>query len=68
MVSRAAQIAASKGILVVNSAGNEGNKAWHYIIAPADVDGDSLIAAGGRGLDRDGRRASARTVPAPTGA
>jgi serine protease AprX len=46
LVSRAAEIAASKGILVVNSAGNEGNNAWHYIIAPADVDGDSLIAAG----------------------
>ena len=46
IVSRAAQIAASKGILVVNAAGNEGTRAWHYIIAPADVDGDSLIAAG----------------------
>ncbi len=46
LVSRAAQIAASKGILVVNSAGNEGNTVWHYIIAPADVDGDSLIAVG----------------------
>jgi serine protease AprX len=46
VVSRAAEIAASKGILVVNSAGNEGNKTWHYIIAPADVDGDSLLAAG----------------------
>jgi serine protease AprX len=46
IVSRAAQIAASKGILVVNSAGNEGNQAWHFLIAPSDVDGDSLIAAG----------------------
>jgi subtilisin family serine protease len=45
VVSRAAEIAASKGILVVNSAGNEGNKIWHYILAPADVHGDSLIAA-----------------------
>lgn len=45
VVSRAAGIAASKGILLVNSAGNEGNKAWHYVIAPADVHGDSLIAA-----------------------
>jgi hypothetical protein len=31
-----ADIAASKGILVVNSAGNEGNSSWHYIGAPAD--------------------------------
>jgi subtilisin family serine protease len=45
-VSRAAEIAASKGILVVNSAGNEGSKPWHYILAPADVHGDSLIAVG----------------------
>ncbi|MEE9441073.1 MAG: S8 family serine peptidase [candidate division Zixibacteria bacterium] len=40
----AADIAASRGILVVVSAGNEGNKPWHYIIAPAD--GDSVIAVG----------------------
>ena len=46
IVSRAAEIAASKGILVVNSVGNEGNQVWHYLIAPSDVDGDSLIAAG----------------------
>jgi subtilisin family serine protease len=46
LVSRAAQIAASKGILVVNSVGNAGNQVWHYLIAPSDVDGDSLIAAG----------------------
>ena len=45
LVSRAAQIAAAKGILLVNSAGNEGNRPWHYIIAPADVHGDSLVAA-----------------------
>lgn len=45
-VSRAAEIAARKGILLVNSAGNEGLTPWHYIIAPADVHGDSLIAAG----------------------
>ncbi len=45
-VSRAAQIAASKGILLVNSVGNEGASLWHYLIAPADVDGDSLIAVG----------------------
>ena len=46
IVTRAAEIAASKGILVVNSAGNEGTNSWHYILAPADVDGDSLIAVG----------------------
>jgi hypothetical protein len=43
-VSRAADIAASKGILVVVSAGNEGNKPWKYITAPADA--DSVLAVG----------------------
>lgn len=43
-VTRAADIAASKGILVVASAGNERNKVWRRIIAPSD--GDSVIAAG----------------------
>ena len=37
-------IAASKGMLVVNSAGNSGNDPWHYIGAPAD--GDSVLAIG----------------------
>ena len=39
-----ADIAASKGILVVNSAGNSGNSSWYYIGAPAD--GDSVLAIG----------------------
>lgn len=45
-VTRAAQIAASKGILVVTAVGNEGNSAWHYLIAPSDADGDSVLAVG----------------------
>jgi serine protease AprX len=40
----AADLAVSKGIVVVNAAGNERNTPWHYIIAPAD--GDSVIAVG----------------------
>jgi subtilisin family serine protease len=51
-ISRAAQIAASRGILVVNSVGNEGTSPWRYLIAPADVHGDSLIAVGS--VDDDG--------------
>lgn len=43
-VTQAADVAASKGILVVNSAGNERNKEWLHIIAPSD--GDSVIAVG----------------------
>ncbi|MBD3232454.1 MAG: S8 family serine peptidase [candidate division Zixibacteria bacterium] len=50
----AADIAASRGILVVCSAGNEGDDAWRYILAPAD--GDSVIAVGAvnaEGIRRD---------------
>lgn len=46
LVSRAANMAAHKGILVVNSVGNEANKkTWHTIIAPADA--DSVLSVGG---------------------
>jgi serine protease AprX len=45
IITRAADLAASKGIAVFASAGNEGSNAWHYITAPAD--GDSVIAVGG---------------------
>jgi serine protease AprX len=37
-----ADLAAKKGILFVNAAGNEGTAAWHYITTPAD--GDSVLA------------------------
>lgn len=50
IISRAARFATRKGILVVNSAGNEGNKAWHYITAPADV--DSVLSVGATTLDK----------------
>ncbi len=36
-ISRAATIAASTGMMIVVSAGNEGSSAWHYISAPADA-------------------------------
>lgn len=45
MISRAANIAASKGILVINSAGNEGDTRWRTVGAPADA--DSVLAIGG---------------------
>jgi len=44
VTTRAADIAVQKGVVVVNSAGNEGNKAWRYITAPAD--GDHVLAVG----------------------
>jgi len=43
-ITRGADIAASRGMLIVNSAGNSGNGAFHYISAPAD--GDSVLAVG----------------------
>lgn len=39
-----ADMAAKKGLMVFNSAGNEGNGAWHYLITPSD--GDSVVAVG----------------------
>lgn len=44
VITRGADMAASKGILVVNSAGNSGSSPWRYIGAPAD--GDSVLAVG----------------------
>ncbi len=40
----AADLAASRGVVVVTAAGNEGLSQWQYIIAPAD--GDQVIAVG----------------------
>jgi subtilisin family serine protease len=36
-ISRGATIAFSRGMVILTSAGNEGNDPWHYIIAPADA-------------------------------
>ncbi|MBI9060911.1 MAG: S8 family serine peptidase [Marinilabiliaceae bacterium] len=36
-ISSAAQIAASKGIVIINSAGNEGNSPWYYVSTPGDA-------------------------------
>lgn len=44
-VSRAATIAARKGMLVCVAAGNEGNKTWKTIYAPADADSVLTIGA-----------------------
>lgn len=39
-----ADLGAKKGLLIVNSAGNEGGNSWHYIITPADA--DSVLCVG----------------------
>ncbi len=44
IVTRASEIAFSKGILTIVAAGNEGNTSWKYITAPAD--GFNTIAVG----------------------
>lgn len=48
-ISIAADIAASKGILIINSAGNLGESSWFYIGAPADA--DSVLAIGACDVD-----------------
>jgi serine protease AprX len=44
VVSRAAHKAFERGIVIVNSAGNEGNNSWKYVDVPADAEG--VIACG----------------------
>jgi serine protease AprX len=43
-VSKGASIAVRKGMIVMNSAGNEGSNSWKYLIFPADA--DSVCAVG----------------------
>lgn len=64
-MTRAADIAAAKGMVVVNSAGNSGELPWRYISVPADafnilavgaVDADRQLAGfSSRGPSADGR-------------
>jgi len=44
LVTKAAEKAFQKGMIVVCSAGNEGNKSWKYITAPAD--GPNVLTIG----------------------
>lgn len=63
-ISQAASIAASKGILVVVSVGNDGNDDWRYLGAPADAKG--ILAVGA--LDAKGMRAPFSSIgPTPDG-
>jgi subtilisin family serine protease len=56
LVTKAADLAASKGMLVVTSAGNSGrpDNPWQYVNAPAD--GDSVLTVGA--VDADGHNAA----------
>lgn len=53
-ITRGSEIAFSRGMLVVNSAGNEGSSTWHYIGAPADA--PSILSIGA--VDASGNIAS----------
>lgn len=44
IVSKGASLAAKKGIIVMNSAGNSGTSSWKYITAPADA--KDILAVG----------------------
>ncbi len=62
--SRGADIAVEKGMLVVNSAGNEGDGKWKYIGTPAD--GHNVISVGA--VRANGSRASFSSFgPTPDG-
>jgi len=52
-ITRGAQIATEKGMMVVVSAGNSGNDEWHYITSPAD--GVDVFTIGA--VDSDGNPA-----------
>jgi subtilisin family serine protease len=54
----AADMAAARGIVVVNSMGNEGDHVWKYMIAPAD--GDSVLSLGA--VNSSGARVSFSSV------
>ena len=45
LVTRSANMAASKGMLIINAAGNDGDKKWEIVGAPADA--DSVLSIGG---------------------
>lgn len=47
IVTRASELAFARGILTINSVGNEGNTSWKYMTAPAD--GFNTIAVGAVG-------------------
>lgn len=47
--TRGAEMAFAKGMMVVNSAGNEGTSEWRYIGSPAD--GPNVLAVGAVGWD-----------------
>ncbi|MDR1864496.1 MAG: S8 family serine peptidase [Bacteroidales bacterium] len=60
--SRAAAMAAARGMIVCISAGNDGNKAWKYVSVPADA--DSIVAVGAVNMKGDRAAFSSRGATA----
>lgn len=52
IVSQGATLAAQKGILIVSSAGNEGNGSWKTLTAPADAKGILSVGSVNNDLSR----------------
>ena len=68
LISRAAEMAASRGIVVVCSAGNEGDNSWGKLAAPADAEHVIAVAAVGKdgevaGFSSRGPTADGRIKP-----
>ena len=64
IITRAADMAASRGIIVSTSAGNEGSGPWKYITAPCD--GDSVLCT--RAVDKYTSRSRFSSIgPTPDG-
>ena len=61
--AKGANLACSKGMVVVNSAGNEGGSAWHCVSTPSDAFGALAIAA----VDSNGIRAGFSSTGEATG-
>lgn len=58
IISRAASIASSKGILIINSAGNEGDTKWKQIAFPADANGVLTVGS----VDRNKNHSSFSSI------
>ena len=54
VITQGATMAAQKGILVVSSAGNEGNGSWKTITVPADAEGILAIGSVTNNLEKSG--------------
>ena len=61
IAARAADWAASVGIICVISAGNDGNSAWKYISTPADA--DSVLTIGGVDANKLYAKFSSQGIP-----